>query len=76
MASSTLICKSELIDFGNVQSMIVFFSSPKKIFKSERAYINSLQKYWVSYYSIRQVALYDFERKTDLIADFDKILNQ
>ncbi len=43
---------------------------------AKRAYINSLQKYWVSYYSIRQVALYDFERKTNLVADFDKILNQ
>ncbi len=43
---------------------------------ARRAYISSLRKYWVSYYSIRQVALYDFEHKTDLVADFDKILNQ
>jgi len=43
---------------------------------AKRAYINSLRKYWVSYYTIRQLALFDFERKTDLTADFDKILNQ
>jgi len=43
---------------------------------ARRAYINSLRKYWASYYQIRQLTLFDFERKTDLTADFDKILNQ
>jgi outer membrane protein TolC len=43
---------------------------------AKRAYINSLRKYWVSYFTIRQLALYDFENKSDLTADFDKILNQ
>ncbi|MCX6237048.1 MAG: TolC family protein [Bacteroidia bacterium] len=43
---------------------------------ARRAYINSLRKYWVSYYQIRQVTLFDFENGTDLTADFDKILNQ
>ena len=42
---------------------------------ARRAYINSLRKYWTSYYQIRQVTLFDFERGTDLTADFDKILN-
>ncbi len=43
---------------------------------ARRAYINSLRKYWVSYYQIRQLTLFDFETATDLTADFDKILNQ
>ncbi|HEY5510730.1 MAG TPA: TolC family protein [Prolixibacteraceae bacterium] len=43
---------------------------------AKRAYINSLRKYWISYYQIRQLALYDFENKAELVADFDKILNQ
>jgi outer membrane protein TolC len=43
---------------------------------AKRAYINSLRKYWLSYYQIRQFALYDFQNKVDLSADFDKILNQ
>lgn len=43
---------------------------------AKRAYINSLRKYWLSYYQIRQLALFDFEKKTDLMADFEKILNQ
>ena len=43
---------------------------------AKRAYINSLRKYWLSYYQIRQLALFDFEKKIDLMADFEKILNQ
>ena len=43
---------------------------------ARRAYINSLRKYWTSYYQIRQVTLFDFEKGTNLSADFDKILNQ
>ena len=43
---------------------------------AKRAYVNSLQKYWNSYYLIRQLSLYDFQTKTDLKTDFDNILNQ
>jgi len=43
---------------------------------ARRAYIGSLRKYWVSYYQIRQITLFDFENGTDLTADFDKILNK
>ena len=43
---------------------------------ARRAYINSLRKYWTSYYQIRQVTLFDFENRVDLTADFEKILNQ
>ena len=43
---------------------------------ARRAYISSLRKYWISYYQIRQLTLFDFENGTDLTADFDKILNQ
>ncbi len=43
---------------------------------ARRAYINSLRKYWTSYYQIRQVTLFDFEKGINLSADFDKIINQ
>ncbi len=43
---------------------------------ARRAYISSLRKYWISYYQIRQLTLFDFETGTDLTTDFDKILNQ
>ncbi len=43
---------------------------------ARRAFIGSLRKYWISYYQIRQLSLYDFEKERNLSADFDKILNQ
>jgi outer membrane protein TolC len=43
---------------------------------ARRAYISSLRKYWISYYQIRQLTLFDFEKGTDLNADFEKVLNQ
>lgn len=43
---------------------------------AKRAYISSLRKYWISYYLIRELTLYDFEQGVDLTADFDKIINQ
>jgi len=43
---------------------------------ARRAYISSLRRYWSSYYQIRQLTLFDFVKRTDLAADFDKILNQ
>ncbi|MCE1197492.1 MAG: TolC family protein [Marinilabiliales bacterium] len=43
---------------------------------ARRAYIAALRKYWSSYYLIRELSLYDFEKKSALTADFDKILEQ
>jgi outer membrane protein TolC len=43
---------------------------------ARRAFINALRKYWISYYQIRQLTLFDFDKGSDLTADFDKVLNQ
>jgi outer membrane protein TolC len=40
---------------------------------ARRAYIKSLRDYWTNYYTIRQLTLFDFENKSDLTVDFDKI---
>jgi outer membrane protein TolC len=40
---------------------------------ARRAYISSLRKYWTNYYTIRQLTLYDFDKKEDLTVNFDKI---
>jgi hypothetical protein len=40
---------------------------------ARRAYISSLRKYWTNFYTIRQLTLFDFEKKDDLSVDFDKI---
>jgi outer membrane protein TolC len=40
---------------------------------ARRAYITSLRKYWTDYFTIRQLTLFDFEKRSDLNVDFDKI---
>ena len=43
---------------------------------ARRAYISSLRKYWMDYFTIRQLTLFDFEKRNDLTIDFDKILTR
>lgn len=38
------------------------------------AYLNRLRDYWVSYFRLRSLTLFDFETKKLLMVDFDKIL--
>jgi outer membrane protein TolC len=40
---------------------------------ARKAYISSLRKYWTNYFTIRQLTLFNFENKSDLTVDFDKI---
>jgi outer membrane protein TolC len=40
---------------------------------ARRAFISSLRKYWTNYFTIRQLTLFDFEKRNDLVIDFDKI---
>lgn len=37
-------------------------------------YLRAMQKYWVSYFTLRKNTLYDFEAKQELDVDFEKIL--
>jgi len=37
-------------------------------------YINSLKNYWVNYYRIRKMTLYDFENKLPISVNFDAII--
>ena len=39
--------------------------------EASRNYINSLQNYWLSYYKIRKLTLYDFEKNIPLSESFD-----
>lgn len=39
--------------------------------EASRNYINSLKNYWLTYYKIRKLTLYDFEMKTTLSRAFD-----
>jgi len=40
---------------------------------ARRAFIKSLRDYWTNYFTIRQLTLFDFEKRKDLTIDFDKI---
>lgn len=42
--------------------------------EASKNYISSLKNYWLSYYKIRKLTLYDFERGETLSAAFDKAL--
>lgn len=42
--------------------------------QNRRDYINSLRNYWIFYYNMRSLALYDFENDRPLSADFDRLV--
>lgn len=43
--------------------------------QARRAYVRSLRSYWNYYFTIRELTLYDFEKRVTLSEDFDKIVN-
>ncbi len=43
---------------------------------AKRGYIQSIQDFWVNYYNIRELTLYDFEKQTTLIEELDHLLQR
>jgi outer membrane protein TolC len=43
--------------------------------QARRAFIRSLRSYWSYYYTLRQLTLFDFEKKVTLSEDFERLLN-
>ncbi len=43
---------------------------------AKRNYIDSLRRFWVSYYGIRQLTLYDFEEDRSLLENLDELLQK
>lgn len=43
---------------------------------AQTAYIQSLAAYWLQYYQIQQLTLYDFRKQKTLSADFNALINQ
>jgi len=41
---------------------------------NQRGYIAALQQYWVNYYQIRRLTLYDFVKKDKIKTDFDILI--
>jgi outer membrane protein TolC len=44
--------------------------------ESQRNYLNTLKYYWASYYKIKKLTLYDFEKRKDISVLFDNKLNR
>lgn len=42
--------------------------------EAKRNYIEALKNYWLSYYKIRRLTLFDFERQTSLLVKFDSLM--
>jgi outer membrane protein TolC len=43
--------------------------------EARRNYIEALKNYWLSYYDIRKLTLFDFEKQTSLLLSFDRLMN-
>lgn len=43
---------------------------------ARRAYIRALRSYWTYFYTLRQLTLYDFQRKITLSEDFENLLKK
>lgn len=44
--------------------------------RSKREYLSALSEFWKGYYTIRQITLFDFEKKESLIKSLDYLLEQ
>jgi outer membrane protein TolC len=42
--------------------------------EARRNYIEALKNYWLSYYNIRKLTLFDFEKQTSLLLSFDRLM--
>ena len=42
--------------------------------EAQRNYIEALRSYWSSYYKIRKLTLFDFEKQTSLLVKFDRLM--
>ena len=41
---------------------------------AQTRYINQLRTFWISYYELRKISLYDYIRQEDITAQFDKLI--
>ena len=49
--------------------------SLNRLTTSEKNYIQALKNYWVSYYKLRKLCLFDFEKNISLSYQFEQLLN-
>lgn len=61
-----------IIGKADISSLTLALNRQKE---AQKNYISSLKNYWLSYYQIRKLTLYDFERRTSLTSQFDREMN-
>ena len=59
---------------GRISTLDLNDSQVKKD-ESRRLYINQLYRCWLYWYQLRAITLYDFEHRTDINADIEKLVN-
>ncbi|MDR2233261.1 MAG: TolC family protein [Tannerella sp.] len=58
-----------IIGKADINSLTLSLNRQKE---AQKNYISALQNYWLSYYKIRKLTLYDFERKEKIAVDFNR----
>ncbi len=61
-----------VIGKADISSLTLALNRQKE---AQNNYIDALRNYWMSYYKIRKMTLYDFERQEHLSVQFDNIYN-
>jgi outer membrane protein TolC len=59
-----------IIGKADINSLTLSLNRQKE---AQKNYIAALRDYWLSYYKIRKLTLFDFERRQPLSLQFDKI---
>ncbi len=75
IAHSASVATKQRFVLGKV-NVIDINESEKALFNARTRYINALRKYWSQYYFMRSICLYDFEKKENLMDQFDEILSE
>lgn len=72
LADSIALLANEAVQKQNLlgkSSVIELNESYREMLSAHNNYLSSLLGFWISYYSIRKLCLYDFERNSDLLIE-------
>lgn len=61
-----------IIGKADINSLTLSLNRQKE---AQKNYISALKNYWMSYYKIRKLTLFDFEKNEPLSVVFDKVMN-
>ncbi|TKG94497.1 TolC family protein [Puteibacter caeruleilacunae] len=56
-------------------NVIAINEAYQSMYSAKNSYISALRNYWKSYYTMRRLCLFDFEKKENLMRLFDKLMD-